>query len=98
EEAGFQVVGEAGNGLEAVEQYRSLQRDLVLRDLVMPECDGRQALSCILGHASQAKVAILSSLGARGDIEECLRMGARSYLQKPIDPEAMERVLHQVLA
>lgn len=97
EEAGFQVVGEAGNGLQAVEQYRSLQPDLVLLDLVMPECDGRQALSRILAHDPQAKVVILSSLGAQSDIEECLRMGARSYLQKPIDPEAMERVLHQVL-
>ena len=97
EEAGFQVVGEAGNGLQAVEQYRSLQPDLVLLDLVRPECDGRQALSRILAHDPQAKVVILSSLGAQSDIEECLRMGARSYLQKPIDPEAMERVLHQVL-
>ena len=84
--------------LQAVEQYRSLQPDLVLLDLVMPECDGRQALSRILAHDPQARVVILSSLGAQSDIEECLRMGARSYLQKPIDPEAMERVLHQVLA
>lgn len=98
EEAGFQVVGEAGNGLQAVEQYRSLQPDLVLLDLVMPECDGRQALSRILAHDPQAKVVILSSLGAQSDIEECLRMGARSYLQKPIDPDAMERVLRQALA
>lgn len=98
EDAGFQVVGEAGNGLQAVEQYRSLQPDLVLLDLVMPECDGRQALACILAHDPQAKVVILSSLGAQSDIEQCLRMGARSYLQKPIDPEAMERVLHNVLA
>ena len=98
DEAGFQVVGEAGNGLQAVEQYQALHPDLVLLDLVMPECDGRQALARILAHDPQAKVVILSSLGAQSDIEECLRMGARSYLQKPIDPEAMERVLHQVLA
>ncbi|HLT43709.1 MAG TPA: response regulator [Luteimonas sp.] len=98
DEAGFQVVGEAGNGLQAVEQYRTLRPDLVLLDLVMPECDGRQALARILEHDPQARVVILSSLGAQSDIEECLRLGARSYLQKPIDPEAMERVLHQVLA
>ncbi len=98
DEAGFQVVGEAGNGLQAVEQYQALRPDLVLLDLVMPECDGRQALSRILAHDPQARVVILSSLGAQSDIEECLRMGARSYLQKPIDPAAMERVLHQVLA
>lgn len=97
-EAGFDVVGEAGNGLEAVERYQALRPDLVLLDLVMPECDGRQALARILELDPQGRVVILSSLGAQGDIEECLRLGARSYLQKPIDPESMERVLHQVLA
>ncbi|TWG92155.1 two-component system chemotaxis response regulator CheY [Luteimonas sp. J16] len=98
EEAGFEVVGEAGNGLQALERYQALRPDLVLLDLVMPECDGRQALARILEHDPQARVVILSSLGAQSDIEECLRIGARSYLQKPIDPEAMERVLHQALA
>jgi len=98
EEAGFTVVGEAGNGHEALGQYRALKPDLVLLDLVMPERDGRQALADILAEDPQAKVVILSSLGAQSDIEQCLRMGARSYLQKPIDPDAMERVLREVLA
>ena len=98
EEAGFQVVGEAGNGNEAVGQYLALKPDLVLLDLVMPECDGRQALAKILAVDPQAKVVILSSLGAQSDIEECLKLGARSYLQKPIDPDAMQRVLREVLA
>ncbi|RRN55819.1 response regulator [Pseudoxanthomonas sp. SGNA-20] len=98
EEAGFQVVGEAGNGNEALAQYRTLKPDLVLLDLVMPECDGRQALAAILAEDPQARVVILSSLGAQADIEQCLRNGARSYLQKPIDPEVMERVLREVLA
>lgn len=96
--AGFDVVGEAGNGLEAVSQYEALRPDLVLLDLVMPQSDGREALARILELDPQARVVILSSLGAQSDIEQCLRLGARSYLQKPIDPEAMERVLHQVLA
>jgi two-component system chemotaxis response regulator CheY len=98
EEAGFQVAGEAGNGLDAVAQYQALKPDLVLLDLVMPECDGRQALARILEADPKARVVILSSLGAQSDIEECLRLGALSYLQKPIDPEAMERVLRDALA
>jgi len=97
-DAGFDVVGEAGNGLEAVSQYQALKPDLVLLDLVMPECDGKQALGRILAQDSQARVVILSSLGAQSDIEECLKLGARSYLQKPIDPDAMERILREVVA
>jgi len=98
EEAGFRVAGEAGNGLDAFAQYQALKPDLVLLDLVMPECDGRQALARILEADPKARVVILSSLGAQSDIEECLRLGALSYLQKPIDPEAMERVLRDALA
>ena len=98
EDAGFQVVGEAGNGNEAVGQYQALKPDLVLLDLVMPECDGRTALTRILAADPQARVVILSSLGAQNDIEACQKLGARSYLQKPIDPDAMQRVLRDVLA
>ena len=97
-DAGFDVVGEAGNGRQAIERYRELSPDLVLMDLVMPECDGKQGLSGILAADPEARVVILSSLGAQSDIEECLRMGAKSYLQKPIDPADMERILLGVLA
>lgn len=95
-EAGFDVVAEAGNGAEAVALYKAHAPDLVLLDLVMPHMEGRQALQEILFHDAAARVVILSSLGAQRDIEECLRLGAASYLQKPIDPEAMVRVLREV--
>ena len=98
DDCGFHVVGEAGNGHEAVSQYQALKPDVVLMDLVMPECDGKLALGRILAQDPAARVVILSSLGAQSDIEECLKLGARSYLQKPIDPEVMDRVLHEAVA
>ena len=98
DDCGFHVVGEAGNGHEAVSQYQALKPDVVLMDLVMPECDGKQALGRILAQDPGARVVILSSLGAQSDIEECLKLGARSYLQKPIDPEVMDHVLHETIA
>ena len=97
-ECGFEVVGEAENGLVAVDRYQALHPDVVLLDLVMPQQDGKQALRRILELDPEARVVILSSLGAQSDIEECLRMGAKSYLQKPIDPEAMVRVLRETVA
>ena len=96
-EAGFEVVAEAGNGEEAIAQYQAHRPDVVLLDLVMPQLDGKGALQGILQHDGGARVVILSSLGAQGDIEECLRLGAASYLQKPIDPNAMVRVLRQAI-
>ena len=96
-ECGFEVVGEAENGLVAVDQYQALRPDVVLLDLVMPHQDGKQALRRILEIDPAARVVILSSLGARNDIEECLRAGAKSYLQKPIDPKAMVRVLRETV-
>lgn len=97
-ENGFEVVGEARDGVAALERYKALKPDVVLLDLVMPERDGKQALRDILDHDAQARVVILSSLGSQQDIEACLKMGARSYLQKPIDPDAMSRVLREITA
>ena len=96
-ECGFDVIGEADNGVTAVEQYQALRPSVVLLDLVMPQQDGKQALRQILEFDANARVVILSSLGAQNDIEECLRVGAKSYLQKPIDPEAMVRVLRETV-
>lgn len=93
---GFEVVGEAADGLESVKKFKLLKPDVVLLDLVMPNRDGKQALTEMLAHDPAAKVVILSSLGAQNDIEECLKKGARSYLQKPIDPDALKRVLTEL--
>lgn len=95
---GFDVVAEAGDGIAAVEQFKAHKPDVVLLDLVMPKLDGQQALQQILDHDPAAQVVILSSLGSQAGIEECLRMGARSYLQKPIDSAALLRVLRELAA
>lgn len=97
-DCGFEVVAEAGDGIAAVQQFLAARPDVVLLDLVMPLQDGKQALRAMLEHDPHARVVILSSLGARADIEECLRIGAKSYLQKPIDPEALARVLRETVA
>lgn len=94
---GYALAGEAENGVKAVEQYLALKPDVVLLDLVMPKVDGRAALKRILELDPHARVVVLSSLGAQNDIEQCLAMGAKSYLQKPIDRETLARVLADVV-
>lgn len=97
EENGLSVVGEAEDGLAAIAQYKATRPDVVLLDLVMPKMSGQGALREILDFDPKAVVIVLSSLGAQGDIEKCLRLGAKSYLQKPIDPEALVRVLGEAV-
>jgi two-component system chemotaxis response regulator CheY len=97
-DCGYALAGEAGDGAQGVARYRELRPDVVLLDLVMPELDGKQALEQILAFDPRARVVVLSSLGAQQDIEHCLRIGARSYLQKPIDPAVLKRVLAEVTA
>lgn len=94
---GYELAGEAENGARAVEQYKALKPTVVLLDLVMPQVDGKEALKQILEHDPAARVIVLSSLGAQNDIEHCLRIGARSYLQKPIDGDTLARVLADVI-
>lgn len=95
---GYELAGEADNGVRAVEQYLALKPGVVLLDLVMPKVDGKAALKRILELDPAARVVVLSSLGAQNDIEQCLKMGAKSYLQKPIDRDTLARVLADVLA
>lgn len=95
---GYELAGEAENGIRAVEQYQALKPNVVLLDLVMPKVDGKAALKRILELDPEARVVVLSSLGTQNDIEHCLRMGAKSYLQKPIDRDTLARVLAEVVA
>jgi two-component system chemotaxis response regulator CheY len=95
---GYELAGEADNGVRAVEQYLALKPNVVLLDLVMPKVDGKAALKRILELDPDARVVVLSSLGAQNDIEQCLKIGAKSYLQKPIDRETLARVLGEVTA
>lgn len=93
EENGYEIAGEADTGLSAIAQYKATRPDVVLLDLVMPKMDGKAALREILHFDPDAVAIVLSSLGAQSDIEKCLKAGAKSYLQKPIEPEALLRVI-----
>lgn len=96
QENGYQVVGEASNGQEATEAFIHHNPDLVLLDLVMPETDGQTALRQIVEHNPSAKVVILSSLGSESDVEECLRSGASSYIQKPFEEDILLNALNEL--
>lgn len=97
-ESGFDVVGEAQNGNEAVEKFRELQPDLVTMDIVMPEKNGIEALKEIMSEHKQARIVICSALGQESLIMEALEAGARDFIVKPFKPPKVVEVAQKVLA
>lgn len=86
-EPGFEVVGEAGDGLEGVKRAISLQPDVVLLDLHMPGLSGKEAVQLILEDFPQARVVMLTVSENADDLLDTLRAGALGYLLKNIDAD-----------
>ncbi|HMG32882.1 MAG TPA: response regulator transcription factor [Blastocatellia bacterium] len=78
------IVGEASNGLEAIEQFRKLRPDVTLMDLQMPELDGIEALIAIRSEFPDARVIVLTTY--KGDVQasRALKAGAQAYLLKSL--------------
>lgn len=81
-EASFKLVGEAGNGREAVEMFRELRPDVVLMDLRMPEMDGIEATKQIRQIQPDAKIIALTSYDGDQDIYKAIEAGVRGYILK----------------
>ena len=80
----FEIVGEAGDGLEGVKLAEQLKPDAVLLDLDMPVMHGRDALEQILSSQPELAVLMLTVSEDGEDLAECMRLGARGYLLKNI--------------
>ena len=92
----IEVVGEAANGIEAVELARRTQPDVVLLDLVMPQMDGIQATPRILEGSPHTRVVILTSFGEEDKVLPAIRAGAQGYLLKDIPPAELVAAVRDV--
>lgn len=90
---GYDVVGEASNGAEAVVRFRELEPDLVTMDITMPEMDGITALREIKKTHPQARVVMCSAMGQQAMVLEAIQAGARDFVVKPFQAD---RVLDAV--
>lgn len=84
---GWEVVGEASNGQEAIEQYLSLKPDVVTMDLTMPVLDGIAAIEGIIDHDPRAKIVVCSMNGQPDVIYKAIQAGARDFVLKPYQKE-----------
>jgi two-component system chemotaxis response regulator CheY len=95
--AGFEVVGEAGNGVEAVERWRELRPDVTTMDIVMPYRSGIEATREIVDREPGAVVVMCSALGQESLVMEAIEAGASDFIVKPFKPEEVLGVVRKVL-
>lgn len=93
ESDGYEVVGEAVNGREAVKKYKELEPDLVFMDIVMPELDGIEAVKQIMEISADAFIIMCSSLAQQNKVVSAVKAGARDFIVKPF---TSERVLEAI--
>ena len=86
---GYEVVGEAENGLIGVEMYKDLQPDIVTMDITMPEMSGLDALKEIQKLDPQAKVVMVSAMGQEAMVREAIVSGAKGFIVKPFKEEGI---------
>ena len=93
---GMTVVGEAADGVEAVQKARSLQPDVILMDLVMPRKDGIEAIDEITGENPKARVLVLTSFAADDKVFPAIKAGAQGYVLKASPSRVLIRAILDV--
>jgi two-component system, chemotaxis family, chemotaxis protein CheY len=96
--AGHEVIGEASNGVEAVESFRTLKPELTTLDITMPEKDGLSALGDIMTLDPNARVIMCSALGQESKVLESIKLGARDFVVKPFQPARVQEAVAKALA
>ncbi|MBI1294022.1 response regulator [bacterium] len=94
--AEFEVVGEAENGREAVEEADRLQPDVILMDLEMPEMDGIEAIRAITQKHADARILVLTSFAGDDKAFPAIKAGALGYLLKDSSPQELVQAIQQV--
>jgi len=95
-EPDIEVVGEAGNGREAVSGIESTRPDVILMDLVMPEMDGIEAIQQVVARQPQARILVLTSFATDDKVFPAIKAGALGYLLKDSEPRDVVDAIRQV--
>ena len=93
EEVGYEVVGEAGTGEEAVKLYPELKPDLMTMDLCMPDMDGMSAIARILEIDPKATIIVSSSMSWGSSMTAAIKAGAKDFLIKPVQADRLLEVI-----
>lgn len=97
EKNGYEIVGEASNGLKAVELYKAENPDVVTMDITMPDMDGIEAVKAIKGFDPAAKIIMCSAMGQQTMVMDAIRSGARDFIVKPFQAERVLEAIRKAL-
>jgi len=97
ESEGFEVCGEASDGIEAIEEFRRLHPDIVTMDIVMPRKSGIDAVRGIMELDSGATIVMCSALGQEALVTEAMQAGAKDFIVKPFKPECVIETIQKAL-
>ena len=95
---GFEVIGEAENGLKAVELYKKLKPDVVTLDITMPQMDGLAALKAIKEFDANAVVIMCSAMGQENLVQQAVKSGARDFIIKPFKADRIYKAFDNLFA
>jgi two-component system chemotaxis response regulator CheY len=97
ESDGHQIVAEASDGIQAVEEWKKHHPDVVTMDIVMPRRSGIDAVRAIAAIDATARIVMCSALGQETLVTEALQAGASDFIVKPFKPDAVLATLRRVL-
>jgi two-component system chemotaxis response regulator CheY len=94
---GYEIVGEAANGNEALERYKEVKPDVVTMDITMPEQDGIAAVKEIMSVDSGAVIIMCSAMGQQAMVMEAIQAGAKDFIVKPFQQERVIQALQKAV-
>ncbi|OEH91272.1 response regulator [Bacillus solimangrovi] len=94
---GFEVVGEAPDGAQAVEKYKEHMPDLVTMDITMPEMDGITSLKKIRKINPDAKVIMCSAMGQQAMVIDAIQAGAKDFIVKPFQADRVLEAINKTM-
>lgn len=96
-DAGFEVVGEAADGEEAIRKYMDLKPDIVLMDVIMEPMNGMAATGAILDKDPAALILMVTVLEAKEILVDLIKIGAKGYITKPFSKEEIAEKIREVI-
>jgi len=97
EDKGYTIVGEAADGLEAIEMYKTTKPDLIILDITMPHMNGLEAMHKIFEIDRSARIVMCSALGQQQLIVEAIKSGVKDFIVKPFKPERIINSIEKAL-